>query len=99
VLESFLAWVWIHLLLVIEGVLVMLHTEAAFRNLDLGSTWLSSVPPAYSHLVVERQTGGDSARARDMGVEQNLGLLEYFRERQIWELDADAEPLKLVRLN
>ena len=37
--------------------------------------------------------------ARDMGVEQNRALLEYFRDRQIWRLDADAEPLKLVRLN
>jgi hypothetical protein len=40
-LESFLAWVWIHLLLVIEGVLVVLYTEAVFRNPDLGSSWLS----------------------------------------------------------
>lgn len=37
--------------------------------------------------------------ARDMGPEQNRALLEYFRGRQIWMLDADSEPLKLVRLN
>ena len=36
-LESFLAWVWIHLLLVIEAVLVVLYAEAVFRNPDLGS--------------------------------------------------------------
>jgi len=38
-LESFLAWVWIHLLLVIEAVLVALYAEAVFRNPDLGSRW------------------------------------------------------------
>jgi hypothetical protein len=37
--------------------------------------------------------------ARDMGAEQDRPLLEYFRVRQVWVLDADAHPLKLVRLN
>ena len=35
--------------------------------------------------------------ARDMGAEQNRALLEYFRGRQVWRLDADAEPLRLAR--
>src|SRR5579872_6271903 len=42
-LDSFLAWVWIHLLLVIEGVLVVVYTEAVFRNPDWGSSWLSKL--------------------------------------------------------
>ncbi len=37
--------------------------------------------------------------ARDMGTEGNRALLEYFRNRQIWMLDADTEPLRLVRVN
>jgi len=37
--------------------------------------------------------------ARDMGPEQDRALLEYFHDRQIWTLDADAQPLKLERLN
>ena len=35
--------------------------------------------------------------ARDMGPEENRGLLEYFHGRQVWRLDADVEPLRLVR--
>jgi hypothetical protein len=33
--------------------------------------------------------------ARDMGVERNRRLLDYFRDRRVWLLDADAEPPEL----
>lgn len=34
--------------------------------------------------------------ARDMGPEQNRALLDYFKDRQVWQLDADARPLRLI---
>jgi hypothetical protein len=36
--------------------------------------------------------------ARDMGVNQNAALLEYFRDRHIWLLEADEFPLRLKPL-
>ncbi|MBZ5608153.1 MAG: hypothetical protein LAP38_07845 [Acidobacteriia bacterium] len=37
--------------------------------------------------------------ARDMGAEKNRELLSYFKDRQVWELDADDQPPALSRLN
>lgn len=37
--------------------------------------------------------------ARDMGAAGNQGLLDHFRDRRIWMLDADAVPRKLAPMN
>jgi hypothetical protein len=37
--------------------------------------------------------------AREMSRQQNRALLEYFRGRQAWVLEADAEPPRLMRWN
>jgi hypothetical protein len=36
--------------------------------------------------------------ARDMGPEQNRALFDYFKDRQVWALDADDKPPSLKRL-
>lgn len=34
--------------------------------------------------------------ARDMGAEENAKLISYFKDRQVWTLEADQEPPRLV---